>query len=379
MHFSFSAPRQIVFGPGVAGRLPDLVAGLGRRPFIITGAHPDRVAAALGTLLDSPGGRAENEPTVDGVRRLTERARAARADCVVGIGGGSVIDTAKAVAMLVANGTDPLDHAEVIGEGRPITEASLPVIAVPTTAGTGAEVTANAVVLSPEHGVKVSLRAISMVPTIALVDPDLTLSCPPGTTADSGFDAITQCLEPLVSHASTPITDALALDGLRHADALRRAFVDGADRLAREEMSLMALYGGLCLANAKLGAVHGFAGPLGGMIDAPHGALCGALLGPVVETNLAALRTRDAGNPALDRYRLAAVSVTGRPDAQAGDLVAWISDTVDLLEVPGLRRLGLDPVRHPEAVRKGSVSSSMKGNPIVLTEAELFEVLARAA
>ncbi len=379
MQFSFSAPRQIIFGAGVIGRLPDLAAGLGRRPFVITGAHPDRVAGPLGTLTTSPGGRVEAEPTVDDLRRLTERARAARADCIIGVGGGSVIDASKAVAMLVANGTDPLDHAEVIGHGRPITEASLPLIAVPTTAGTGAEVTANAVVLSREHGVKVSLRATSMIPTIALVDPDLTLSCPPGTTADSGLDAFTQCLEPLVSHAATPITDALALDGLAHADAVRRAFVDGGNHRAREEMSLMALYGGLCLANAKLGAVHGFAGPLGGMVDAAHGALCGALIGPVIEVNLEALRTRDAANPALERYRRAAVAVTGQPDAQVGDLVAWISDTIDLLGIPGLRRLGLDPARHPEAVAKASAASSMKGNPIVLSEAELLEVLARAA
>ena len=379
MQFSFSAPRQILFGSGVSRQLPDLAAALGRRPFVITGAHPERLGDTLGGLLDAPGGRVEGEPTVDDVRQLTEHARASAAEIIVAVGGGSVIDAAKAVAMLVANGTDPLDHAEVIGEGRPIAHPSLPVVAVPTTAGTGSEATANAVVLSPEHGVKVSLRSVTMIPAVALVDPQLTLTCPPRTTADSGLDALTQCLEPFVSWAATPMTDALALDALRRAGALRRAFDDGSDLQAREEMSLISLYGGLCLANAKLGAVHGFAGVLGGMTGAAHGAICGALLQPVIEVNLQALRTRDAANPALDRYRQIAVAITGQADAQAGDLLAWVSETVGLLGVPGLRRLGLDPGQHPEAVEKAAAASSMKGNPVALTEAELYEVIARAA
>ncbi|HET9128636.1 MAG TPA: iron-containing alcohol dehydrogenase [Propionibacteriaceae bacterium] len=379
MQFSFSAPRQILFGSGVAAQLPDLSAALGRRPFVVTGAHPERLADVLGPLLDAPGGRVEGEPTVDDVRALTEQARESGAEIVVGVGGGSVIDAAKAVAMLVANGTDPLDHAEVIGEGRPITVPSLPVIAVPTTAGTGSEATANAVVLSPEHGVKVSLRSVTMIPTVALVDPALTLTCPPRTTADSGLDAFTQCLEPFVSWAAGPMTDALAVEGLHRGEALRRAYEDGSDLAAREEMSLMSLYGGLCLANAKLGAVHGFAGVLGAMTGAAHGAICGALLQPVIEVNIEALRTRDVANPALERYRQAAVAVTGRLDAQPGDLLAWISETLGLLGVPGLRRLGLDPSVHAEVVQKASAASSMKGNPILLTETELFEVLARAA
>lgn len=196
-----------------------------------------------------------------------------RAQVVVAIGGGSAIDCAKAVAMLVTNGGEPLDYMEVIGRGKPITQPSLPLIAVPTTAGTGAEVTRNAVLLSRTQRVKVSLRALSMLPRIALVDPTLALSVPRAVSAATGLDALTQCLEPYLSCQATPVTDALALDGLRlAARSLRRVCADGSDLSARTEMALCALYGGLALANAKLGAVHGFAGVLGGMYAAPHGA-----------------------------------------------------------------------------------------------------------
>lgn len=379
MNFTFSAPQRIVFGVGVAAQLPKLAAELGAKPFVVTGANPARVAEALGDLASAPSGQISGEPDIERIRALTEQVRASGADVVVAIGGGSVIDAAKAVAMLVGNDSDVLDHLEIVGKGLPITKASLPVIAIPTTAGTGSEVTANAVVLSPADGLKASLRAASMIPRIALVDPQLTVSAPASVTAHAGLDAITQCLEPFVSHLSTPITDALALDGLRRADALRRALSSPTDLDARSDMSLVSLYGGLCLANAKLGAVHGFAGPLGGMIDAAHGALCGALLAPVIAANLSALVERDPDNPALDRYRQAAVAVTGRPDAVADDLLAWVREIVAEAGVPGLGALGLSSDRFDEAAEKAAAASSMKGNPITLTHSELLAVLAAAA
>lgn len=376
MNFTFSAPGRIVFGVGVAAQLPDLVAGLGRRPFVVTGSRPDRVVGVLGPLGDAPSGQMRAEPDVESIRALTERAVQADADVVVAVGGGSVIDAAKAVAMLVGNGSDVLDHLEIVGRGLPITRPSLPVVAVPTTAGTGAECTANAVVMSPEHQLKASLRATSMIPAVALVDPELTVSAPPAVTASAGLDAFTQVLEPYVSPLATPMTDALAIQALGKADALRRAYADGSDLTARTDMSLVSLYGGLCLANAKLGAVHGFAGPLGGMIDAAHGALCGALLAPCIAANLAAMRSRDADNSALERYRLAAVAVTGRRDATPEDLLAWVRETVALLGVGTVVDLGLTPDRFDEAARKAAASSSMKGNPIVLTHDELLAILA---
>lgn len=373
--FSFTAPGRIIFGSGTASQLPGLVAGLGRRPYVVTGSRPERVARVLEGIEPCGRGQVGSEPTVDLVRALTEDARAAGADVLVAVGGGSVIDAAKAVAVLLGNGTDVLDHLEIVGRGEPITKPSLPVVAVPTTAGTGAECSANAVVASPEHQLKASLRSTSMVPAVALVDPELTRTCPSAVTSSSGLDAFTQVLEPFVSPMATPMTDALAVKGLGLASALRRVQVDGSDMDARTDMALMSLYGGLCLANAKLGAVHGFAGPLGGMLGAPHGELCGALLGPCIEANIRAMRVREPDNPGLDRYRLAAVAITDRPDATADDLLNWVCRTVLLLGIGTLADLGLTPDRHEEAVAKAAASSSMKGNPIELTHAELLGVL----
>lgn len=207
----------------------------------------------------------------------------------------------------MANGGDPLDYAEVIGHGRPLERRSLPLIAIPTTAGTGAEVTRNAVIGSPEHRVKVSLRSPLMLPEVAIVDPELTRDLPPALTASTGLDALTQLIEPLVSCRTNPLTDALCRSGIqRAARSLRRAVEHGEDLVAREDMSLASLFSGLALANAALGAVHGLTGPLGGMFEASHGALCASLLPAVMEANVRALRHR-AGTPrpaALQRDRL---------------------------------------------------------------------------
>ena len=247
---------------------------------------------------------------------------------MIAIGGGSVLDLGKAVAALLGNGGDPLDYLEVIGRGLLLAAPSVPFAAVPTTAGTGAEVTANAVLASPEHGRKASLRSAGMVPLLAVVDPLLTVGGPPAVTASSGLDAVTQCLEPLVSPQANPLTDGYAREGLRRAAAgLRAAYRDGTDVAARTDMSLCSLLGGMALTGAKLGAVHGFAGVIGGLVQAAHGAICAALLAPVTEMNVTALRQRDPDGPALDRYREAASAADraagrvgrGRPDLDPAD------------------------------------------------------------
>jgi alcohol dehydrogenase class IV len=378
--FEFATAARIVFGPGTALELPAMVAGWGDRAVVVTGSRPDRHGELIATLpMDAVIVTVSGEPTVDVARDAVAAARDHGAQAVLSVGGGSVIDVGKTVAMLLGNGGDPLDYLEVVGRGQPITRPSVPFAAVPTTAGTGAEVTMNAVLASPEHGRKASIRARSMLPALALVDPLLTLDCPPGVTASSGLDALTQCLEPLVSRNRTPITDALAADGLQQAAAgLRAAYTDGTDVTARTAMARCSLFGGMSLANAKLGAVHGFAGVIGGLLPVAHGAICAALLAPVTEANVRALRERDPDNPALAAYRRAAALLTGDPEATVEDGVEWIARTVGLLGIAGLAAGGLDPALVDDIVVKTGSSSSTKGNPIELTQEELHRALVSA-
>jgi alcohol dehydrogenase class IV len=378
--FELALPRRVVFGPGRADELAGLLPGLGRRVLLCTGSDPARHRRLLGDVDPVAVVTVGHEPTVDDLQAATDAARDAGADVVVAIGGGSVVDLGKAVAVLLGNRTEPWDHLEIIGRGVPIERAAVPCVAVPTTAGTGAEATANAVFAAPEHGRKASIRSPHLLPTVALVDPLLTLSCPPAVTASSGLDALTQCLEPYVSPRANPATDAVAAEGLRRgARALRRAYEHGDDRWAREEMAVCSLFGGIALANAKLGAVHGIAGVVGGIVDAPHGAVCATLLAPVVEANLRALREREPDSPALQRYADAARLLTGRDDATVGDGVDWLREMVAALDVPRLGSVGLGVDRYGEVADKAARSSSMQGNPVRLTEQELVAVLHAAS
>jgi alcohol dehydrogenase class IV len=237
-------------------------------------------------------------------------------------------------------------------------------------------VTRNAVLGVPEHKVKVSMRSSMMLPQVAVVDPVLTYSMPPAVTASTGLDALTQVMEVYVSNKANPLTDGVCREGLKRAGrSLRKAYEDGGDESAREDMSLASLFGGLALANAKLGAVHGFAGPLGGMISAPHGVICARLLPYVMEANVRALQGRAAGSAALGRYDEVAEILTGRPDAKAADGVARVQELCSALKVRGLREFGLRKEDFPAAVAKAKKSSSMKGNPIALTDDELGETL----
>jgi alcohol dehydrogenase class IV len=381
--FEFATADRIMAGPGRARELPGVLAGLGSRVLVVTGADPARHTSLLASLDQAVAVfPVAAEPTVELVRAAVAVARAQDADVIAAIGGGSVIDTGKAVAMLLGNGGDPLDYLEVVGSGHAITRPAVPCVAVPTTAGTGAEVTANAVLAVPSHRVKASLRSPLMIPRVALVDPLLTVSCPPSVTAASGLDALTQCLEPFVSVQATPLTDGLAREGLRRAGTgLRAAYADGADLAARADMAMCSLLGGISLANAKLGAVHGLAGVIGGTADVPHGLACAALLAPVIEANVRALRSAGAGPSAggvLDRYAEAARLLTGRPAASIDDGLAWIRDTLTLLHVPGLAAFGLVPQDADDIAGKALTSSSMKGNPVILSHADLEAVLIAA-
>ena len=298
------------------------------------------------------------------------------AQFVIGIGGGSVLDAAKAIAVLATNGGDPMDYAEVIGKGLPLKKPALPIVAIPTTSGTGAEVTRNAVLSSPEHQVKVSLRSPTMLPCMAIVDPELTYDLPPSLTAETGLDALTQLIEPFVSSRANPMTDNFCLQGIRlAAQSLRRAFENGRDTAARENLSLASLLGGLSLANAGLGAVHGFAGPLGGITSAPHGAVCATLLPWVMETNIHALRERMPGSPALARFDEIGRILSGQPDAKAKDGIEWIHESCRLFGIKRLSKLGMKKSQFPSLIQSAQSASSMKANPLPLTSDELMRIL----
>jgi alcohol dehydrogenase class IV len=309
----------------------------------------------------------------------TRQAREAGCDLIIGFGGGSALDTGKVIAALLTNGGDLLDYLEVIGQGRPLTQPSAPFIAIPTTAGTGTEVTRNAVLASPEQRVKVSLRSPLILPRLALVDPELTYSLPPETTASTGLDALTQLIEPYVSHKANPMTDAFCREGLRRAArSLRRACEHGDDTAAREDMALASLFSGLALTSAQLGGVHAFAGPFGGMFDAPHGAICGRFLPHVMAVNVRALHERLPESEALRRYDEVARILIGSAKATARDGVAWIQALCEALHVPALATYGLTPGDFPSLIEKAFAANSMKGNPITLTPEEMQEILTRA-
>jgi alcohol dehydrogenase class IV len=378
--FEFATAQQIIFGAGKANTIATLAKEIGDRALVILGKSNPRTQNLLnewqaqGFVADTL--TVSGEPSVNDAIQATETARQAECNVIIAIGGGSVIDTGKAVAALLANPGDPLNYLEVIGRGQPLRNPSAPLIAAPTTAGTGAEVTRNAVLFVPEKQVKVSLRSPTMLPRVALVDPELTYSMPAAVTASTGLDALTQCIEPYLSNQANPITDGIAREGIQAAArGLLRAFRNGADHEARSDMALASLCGGLALANAKLGAVHGFAGVLGGMFPIPHGVVCARLLPCVVATNVAAVTARAAGSNYRARFDQVAQLLTGENNATAHDAVEWVRSLCDELDIAPLSAYGVTPAHFDEIIAKSKQASSMKGNPIPLSDQELRQIL----
>jgi alcohol dehydrogenase class IV len=383
MAFEFATARRIIFGSGTSEEFGTLLTEFGKRALVVRGSDPARTRSLLAGIeaakIDYSCFEVRGEPTVEQVAEGVSQARRTEAKLVIGIGGGSVIDSAKAIAGLATNSGDILDYLEVIGKGKQLSVPGLPCVAIPTTSGTGAEVTRNSVLASPEHKVKVSLRSPYLLPGLAIVDPKLTLDLPPSVTASTGLDALTQVIEPYVSIRANPVTDGFCIEGMRRVGrSLQRAFEKGQDLQAREDMALASLFGGLALANAGLGAVHGFAAPIGGRFHAPHGAVCAALLTRVMEVNLRALRERLPDGEALRRYELVAAILTGTEKSTAADGVHWISELCKALQIPGLRTYGISESDIPELIEKAAKASSMKANPIVLTRDELTEALQAA-
>jgi len=383
MRFEFSTTGRIAFGPGACDQVPELVAEFGKRAFLVLGGTPGRFRRLLDQLASREiaweSFSVTGEPTTDTAQAAATLARHAAAEVVLAIGGGSVLDMGKVVAALLTNEGDLSDYLEVVGKGRPLLNPAAPCIAVPTTAGTGAEVTYNAVLGVPQQRVKVSIRSPLMLPRWAIVDPLLTHSMPAELTASTGLDALTQLVEAFVSNKANPLTDGVCREGLLRAGrSLRRAFENGGDANAREDMSLASLFSGMALANAKLGAVHGFAGPLGGMTSAPHGVICGKLLPYVMRANVQALHGRDPDSPALARFDEVARILTGRSPSRASDAVSWIEELCAVFGLPGLRKYGLSEDDFPAVAAKAKNASSMKGNPIELNDDDLINILRQA-
>ncbi|MGA1874133.1 MAG: iron-containing alcohol dehydrogenase [bacterium] len=383
MRFEFATATRIIFGQGASREVAPLAAGMGRRALVVTGRSPERAWELFSRLreqsIEFHTFKVPGEPTTALALEGVKVARQAGCDLVIGFGGGSVLDTGKVIAALLTNSGKLMDYLEIVGRGLPLKKLSAPYIAIPTTAGTGAEVAFNAVLISPEHRVKISMRSPLMAARLAVVDPDLTSTMPPALTASTGLDALTQVIEPFVSRQANPLTDGLCREGMQRAgSSLRRAFEDGSEAGCREDMALTSLFGGLALANAKLGAVHGLAGPLGGMIHAPHGVICARLLPLVMEANVAACKSRAPDSPALARYDDVAGILTGKPAARAADGILWVEELCAALKVPRLGEFGLTEDDFPEAVDKAQRASSMKGNPVTLTAEELTAILRKA-
>lgn len=376
--FEFVSPNRVVFGCGRLNDAGSLVRSMGERCLLFVSGDTRRVEALL-TLLAGAGVQVQTisvrgEPTFDLIRQHLSTALVFGPDVIIGMGGGSVIDTAKAVAMLLAQGGDPLDYAEVIGRGLPITHPSVPWVAIPTTAGAGAEATRNAVLVEPTLKAKVSLRSYLMLPSLVIIDPELTVSLPPGITAATGLDALSQLIEPYVSIKANPATDALCRAGIPLiARSLQRACEKPGDLRARSDLALSAWWSGVALANAGLGAVHGFAGALGGMTEAPHGLLCARFLAPVCRANVAALRIIQNGEATLQRYADLAALLTGNPVATIDEGIDWLETWIHSLPLPRLPgwQIAADAV-----IDAALRSSSMKGNPVALDRKQLADVLA---
>ncbi|PKM63881.1 MAG: alcohol dehydrogenase [Firmicutes bacterium HGW-Firmicutes-20] len=383
MKFEFMTANRIIVERGGLKQIGKLTKSFGQRVLLVGRLASDDTKNAI-EYLNNEGCivtpvNVKGEPSVDSINEILAVSRENQCEVVVAIGGGSVLDSGKTIAALMTNTNDIMDYLEVIGNGVPVSKKSLPFIAVPTTSGTGAEATKNATILSAAHKVKVSIRSPYMLPDVVLLDPELTISVPKDVTASTGLDALTQVLEPYVSKMANPITDSFAKEGLTRASrSLKTAYDHGDDIDAREDMAIVSLFGGIALANAKLGAVHGFAGVLGGMFPIPHGVVCARLLPFVTRKNIEVLNARDTQNPAVKRYEDVAKILTQNPDAKALDGVVWLEELCNHLDVASLSHFGLKEEHFDEIIKKSMNASSMKGNPIELTYDELKDILQQA-
>ncbi len=381
MEFEFATASRIVFGAGKSQDVGLYAKMYGTSALILSSGQ--NFVSPMARSLDEHGVGHEvvhiqGEPTVPMITDLLNQTRSFHYDIVIGIGGGSVLDAGKAVSALRTNPGNVLDYLEVVGSNKPLLFPPIPYIAIPTTSGTGSEVTRNAVLGVPAEKVKVSLRSPMMLPKIALVDPELTLTMPPEVTASTGLDALAQVIEPFLSARANWMVDLFCREGMsRASQSLRAVYADGSNIAARTDMAWTSLLGGLSLANAGLGAVHGFAGPIGGMFDAPHGMICARLL-PVVFAYNASVIAKQENSSYLTRFQEVSRILCGNSGADISDGVRWLTEIVKDLKVPGLSHYGVREKDIPVVVEKARNASSMKANPVHLPVEILGEILVEA-
>lgn len=376
LKFEFETASKIIFGNGSEDKIPEIISEMGKNVLLVIGKNPDRAKHLIDIISNKKVVsifHVSEEPTVQIIDAGVQFARQNMSDVIVGFGGGSVIDSAKAIAALATNPGDLTDYLEVIGLGKTLSIRPLPVVAIPTTSGTGAEVTKNSVIKSVEHLLKVSLRSNLMYPDVAVIDPVLTWSMSPRLTASTGVNALTHLMETFVSNQSNPFIDNFCRQGMKRiSDSLVPAFRNGDDKIARENMAMASMLGGMALANVKLGAVHGFAGPIGGMFPIPHGIVCARFLPAVMDMNISAIIARCMD---ISKYDEVAQILTGKGSAKAKDGIFWVEKLLGELEIPSLSGFGLTEKYFPELVEKAKNASSMKGNPAKLTDDQLTWIL----
>lgn len=383
MNFELTLPGRIIFGEGKINDLPALTTNYGSQVFLVRGKN-GAVSQAVQDLLSNAGFSStsfevDKEPDIHLIADGVQSLRQSTVQWVLGVGGGSVLDSAKAIAGLASNPGDVMDYLEVVGAGKPLVARQYPIVLAPTTAGTGSECTRNAVLDVPERKVKVSLRSQTLLADIAIVDPTLTLSVPPNVTAFTGMDALAQVYEPFLSRRANPLVDALCREGMTTAIHALPSVVRNGNRLEdRKKMCYTSMLGGMALANAGLGAIHGFAGPLGGLLHAPHGAICARLFPAVVRQNwLAAQQNRCTAEIKM-KMQEAAHLLTGQADADGLLLAEFLNQFIDSLDIPRLRDWGLEPHHFDLIAAQSASASSMKSNPVTLEQSELLAILAEA-
>lgn len=404
VNFTFFSPAKIVFGAGISKNIADHIpqpasrdkkrsedGGHSRRTrgkvLLITGKDTSRAKSIIDSLNSSETDHElmvqSGEPSISEIVKGVEMAIRDGIDSVIAIGGGSVIDAGKAIAALTTNRHHIMHYLEIIGKGSPLTEKSLPMVAIPTTSGTGAETTCNAVLSSPEHHIKVSLRGHLMYPDVALIDPELSMSMSAQMTASTGMDALTQLIESFTSRFATPVTDALCREGLSKISGSFKKCYDEPDNIeARGEMSLAAMLSGITLSNAKLGAVHGIAGPMGGMVNAPHGLICARLLGSVITANIVMVKEqlkwagqKESALKSLMKYQEVARILTGNPDAEPDDASYYINEIAQYMHIRDIAFPEVDSKQIDLVTRQSEKSSSMKGNPVALSSDQIKNII----